>query len=239
MVEQPENVTADDFDLGAWIDGHHTYPEYTVKVYLDKAAVVASNRLISDVEDLQKELERLAESRKMFSKGSSLTDTPPDFARVPQIEQEIKAKRQERESILAKAKGSALKVTMRRPEVSDDDEGDSTNVFEKIRAELVEKYPEHAEALSSSDQEAARTLFQENSGLAHYQMVLLFHTMIAMVTTAKGVTIERGPKLTRETLSKLIKRMDVSDLNRLQMNSNQAMSGADLREDQIDAGFPG
>lgn len=233
--DQVEVPDAGEFDLGAWISGHHTYPEYTCEVLLDKAAVVASNRLVDEIESLQKEDARLAEERKSFSSGSSLTDVPPSLERVSEIQKEIAAKRKEREAILAKAKGSALKVVTRRPAVTDE----NTNVFDAVRKELSAAYPDHADVLNSMDQEATRELFQKSPELAHEQTVILFHSMVASITNAKGETVERGPKLTREVLGALIKRLDVSDLNRLQLNVNLAMSGAELREEQIDAGFLG
>lgn len=233
-VEVPD---AGEFDLNSWIDGHHTYPEYVVKVHLNKAAVVESNKLLTEIEKLESEEALTAKDRESFAKGASLGEKHPDFEAVAKRAAAIKAKRKERAEILDKAKDSAMKIVLRKPEVHEDDEGG--NAFDQVRREMAEKYPEHAEGLNSADSEARSELFQENPGMAHEQITALFHLMIASITTAKGVTVERGGKLTRATISNLIKRLENSDINKVQMNLNLALSGADLREEQIDAGFPG
>lgn len=234
-VQAPD---AGDFDLNAWIDGHHTYPEYTVKVHLDKAAVVASNRLLSDIEKLEADFKTLQEIVEKGAGGGSLGSESDATKRYRQVAKELKAKEAERSEVLDKAKGSALKVVLRRPEVHDDDQKRG-NAFDQVRRELSEKYPDHATVLNSGDQDATRDLFTENPDLAHEQNAMLFHIMIASVTNAKGQVVERGPQLSLDNVAKLIQRLENSDVNKLQINVNLALSGAELREEQIDAGFLG
>jgi len=235
-VQAPD---AGDFDLNAWIDGHHTYPEYTVKVHLDKAAVVASNRLLSDIEKLESDFKKLQEIvEKGTTSGASLGSESDAVKRYKAVGKELKAKKAERAEVLDKAKDSSLKVVLRKPEVHDD-ENRKGNAFDQVRKELSEKYPEHASVLNSGDQDATRDLFTENIDLANEQQAMMFHLMIASVTNAKGQTIERGPKLTQQVIANMIQRLESSDINKLQLNLNLALSGAELREEQIDAGFPG
>lgn len=232
-----EVLDAGAFDLDAWISGHHTYPEYTVTVHLDKAAVVASNKLASEVEKLEGDFKRLQEIVENGSDSVSLGEESETSKRYRVVAQELKAKKAERSAILDKAKGSALRVVLRKPPV--DDDGQQGNAFDQVRKVLMEQYPEHSKVLNSMDQDATRELFTEHPEVAHQQSVLLFHIMIASITNAKEQVIGRGPKLTQAAISTLIKRLEASDLNRLQVNANLAMSGAELREEQIDAGFPG
>lgn len=235
-VEAPD---AGDFDLMSWIDGHHTYPEYTVTVHLDKATVVKANDLATEIENLVSERADIEQQMERTAPGNSgLNETPPQVKRHAEIAQEIKAKRAERKELLEKAKGSALKLVLRKPSVSGEDE-DEGNVFDKLRKVLAERYPEHAAALNNmADQKGLQELFFANPHLAHEQNVLMYLSMVASVTNAKGQTIERGPKLTEAVLSNLIKRLDASDNARVQSNMNLALAGSELREEQIDAGFP-
>ena len=92
--------------------------------------------------------------------------------------QEIKAKRAERKELLEKAKGSALKLVLRKPSVSGEDE-DEGNVFDKLRKVLAERYPEHAAALNNmADQKGLQELFFANPHLAHEQNVLMYLSMV-------------------------------------------------------------
>lgn len=232
-IEAPD---AGDFDLMSWMDGNHTYPEYTVTVYLDKAAVAKSNALAAEIEKLTSERNTVEEALERSAGHSSLADTSSRAGRHGEIAKELKAKRAEREKVMAGAKGSALKIVLRKPPVDEDVDG---SAFDSTRKAMAERYPEHASVLNNvMDQKAMQELFFANPHLAHEQNVLMWHYMVASVTTANGNVVERGPKLTEEVLSNLIKRLDPSDTNRVQSNMNLAMSGSELREDQIDAGFP-
>lgn len=235
-VEAPD---AGDFDLMSWIDGHHSYPEYTVTVHLDKAAVVEANALAAEIENLISERSTIEEMLERGSGHASLGETSPQVKRHGEISKELKAKRAEHESILEKAKGSALKIVLRKPPVNGDDEDGGASTFDEVRKILAERYTEHASVLNNMmDQKALQELFFANPHLAHEQNVLMWHVMVASVTNTKGQTINRGPKLSEEVLSNLVKRLDNSDISRVQTNMNLAMSGSELREDQIDAGFP-
>ncbi len=232
-IEAPD---AGDFDLMSWMDGNHTYPEYTVTVHLDKAAVAKSNALATEIEELISERNAVEEALERKTEHSSLADTSSKAERHGAIGKELKAKRAEREKVMAGAKGSALKIVLRKPPVDDDEDG---SAFDSVRKTLAERYPEHASVLNNvMDQKAMQELFFANPHLAHEQSVLMWRYMVASVTTASGNVVERGPKLTEEVLSNLIKRLDPSDTNRVQSNMNLAMAGSELREDQIDAGFP-
>lgn len=229
---------AGEFDLNAWIDGHHTYPEYVVKVHLDKKAVVKSNKLGGEIERLEEDFKALQELVEKAPAAASLGEESDAAKRYKAVGQEIKAKKAERAEVLDKAKGSALKVTFRKSGVSDD-ASRKGNAFDQVRRTMSEKYPEHAKALNSGDQDVTRGLFADNPDLAVEQQSTLFLIMIASITTAQGQTVERGPQLTEQVVDNLIDRLDHSDLVRLQNNMNMAMAGAELREEQIDAGFPG
>lgn len=232
-IEAPD---AGDFDLMSWMDGNHTYPEYTVTVHLDKAAVAKSNALATEIENLISEQSAIEEALERKTEHSSLADTSSKAERHGAIGKELKAKRAEREKVMSGAKGSALKIVLRKPPVDDDEDG---SAFDSVRKTLAERYPEHASVLNNvMDQKAMQELFFANPHLAHEQSVLMWRYMVASVTTASGNVVERGPKLTEEVLSNLIKRLDPSDTNRVQSNMNLAMAGSELREDQIDAGFP-
>lgn len=232
-IEAPD---AGDFDLMSWMDGNHTYPEYTVTVHLDKAAVAKSNALATEIENLISEQSAIEEALERKTEHSSLADTSSKAERHGAIGKELKAKRAEREKVMSGAKGSALKIVLRKPPVDDDEDG---SAFDSVRKTLAERYPEHASVLNNvMDQKAMQELFFANPHLAHEQSVLMWRYMVASVTTASGNVVERGPKLTEEVLSNLIKRLDPSDTNRVQSNMNLAMTGSELREDQIDAGFP-
>lgn len=235
-VEAPD---AGDFDLHAWIGGHHTYPEYSVKIHLDKAAVVESNKLLSEIEKLETEFSELRElAEKATGGGGSLGEEADNTKRYRLVGKELKEKKAARVSILDKAKNSALTVVLCKPSVGSEDE-DKSNPFDYVRKTLAEEFPDHVKVLNSMDQDQTRELFTEHPEISHRQNVLLFHVMIASITNPQGQTIERGPKLGEENISVLIKRLENSDINRLQLNVNLAMSGAELREEQIDAGFPG
>lgn len=235
--EQTNEVEAPDaaeFDLGEWIAGHHTYPEYTVTVHLDKKAVVTANGLSGEIEKLQEEQKAIEDALERGSDPSSIAEPSDSAKRHSENVKTIKAKRGERKEILAKAKSSALKIVLRKP-----DDDFSGNAYDKVRKELVKQYPDHAEVLNGRDQEKLQALFTENPEMGVEQTTQLFHYMVASVTNAKDQVVERGPKLGYKTIKNLVKNLEQADLARVQMNINLAMSGAELREEQIDAGFPG
>lgn len=228
-VEAPD---AGEFDLGAWIDGHHAYPTYVTTVHLDKDAVVQANKLLAEIEKLEKDLASLQEIVENSSATGSLGEESDVTKRHREVGKQVKAKKSEREGVLAKAKSSALKVVFQKG--GKDGEGD---VFAGVRKALTEEFPHLAADFTSTDRDRAQRVFQDNSDLTHRQNVLLFHATIASITNAKGQVVQRGEKLGEAVISNLIRRLDGSDLSRLQINANQSLMGADLAEEQIDAGF--
>lgn len=235
MSEMSHDVpapSAGDFDLIEWIDGHHTYPEYTVTVHTDKNAVAQANRLLDEIAADQEEIREAEEALALHSAEGGITDTPPDMGRVQDLQHHVIRKRRERAMVLERAKGSALTLLFRRAAVSDDEDED--NVFSRALTDLKQQFPD----VDLSDQQSVTRVVQDNPEVGRRHTAFIVHQMLASVTTASGNVLERGTRLPLETVSRLLTRLDPSDLQRVTMNMNLALSGAQLREEQIDAGFP-
>ncbi len=236
MSEMPEVAQPDagEFDLGEWIAGNHTYPEYVVTVHLNKKAVIAANELGAQIEKLQEQQKVLEDALERGTDPSSIAEPSEAAKQHGENVKMLKAKKAERKDILAKAKDSALTLVLRKP-----DDDFSGNAYDKVRKAIIEDFPAHADVLNGRDQEKLQELYTSTPEILQRQSVYLIHYMTASATNAKGQTIERGSKLSVEVVEKLVKSLEQTDLTRVQNNINLAMVGADLREEQIDAGFPG
>jgi len=213
------------FDLGEWVSGNHTYPRYGTTIHLNGEAVVAANKALEQVKELeQEELHLMQQTEKSPSTGS--LGAPNSMAeKLSKVSASLRDKRKEYKDQLDKAKASALKVQFRSK---------GGNTYRTVRDRLRELMPD----ISDMTQTALTEALTENPELAQRQQALLFLELVDEITNPKGQNVDIST-LSVETVEGLLERAATPDLNRLTMAMNQTMIGADLREEEIDAGFPG
>lgn len=212
------------FDLGAWIQDKHSYPIYHVTVHLDGDAALRANKALARIEELDKELPDLEKKSQASAGSGSLGETSAASAAFAKAGRERSEKVREHKAAYDQAKSSALKISF---------QSKGGNSFKRVREQLTELH----EGILEMSQPQLFELFNERPELGERQGALLFLDVVSSITNPKGEKIDLE-KLTVEQVEGLLKRLSTSETGRVQTNINLALAGAELREEEIDAGFP-
>lgn len=214
MSEQ-EQMDPGTFDLGEWVQGHSTYPRFTATVYLDRDAA-------AQAVEIKREIDKLRKQKSKDSDEANAWSSIADAQMLP--ENQILELEERHQELMRKLKSSETKLVFGVKE---------RNVDKRINDKLRDEF----EQLKGVSDRKLMEMVAEDEEIAARRSALQLKETIVEITNAKGQKANLA-KLTPDALKDFVEGLTNRDLGKVFSNMQQAITGGNVVDEAVDAGFP-
>lgn len=225
MSEEVQKPDAATFDLGAWVQGKATYPRFTTTVYLDQDAAAKAAALNDTIKELTKKADKAYEASMGSQPNASLVDTATASHDHQKYKQERDKAVAEQNKYVEQLKKSALTLVFG---VKD------RNHQKNVNTALKEKFPQ----LKDHSEQQILKAVQEDEEIATAQAYLRLKETLVEITNADGHQVDMS-QVTVDQITNLVESLPAKSQSRVHYNMMQAVTGGNVVDEAIDAGFPG
>jgi len=226
QVPEVELPKAGTFDLGEWLDKKSTYPKFSPTVYLDGESAAQVSQIDTRLKELEKTATKAEKEAYSTDPFASVADPGAASQRHSEAVKQISQLQKKRSELVEKLKTSAVTLTL---SMKDD------QLHKRVEAEMRKRF---AEELKNDHNDSTYNLVSNNDEAANMQGVLQLKDTIQDITNAEGKKANLA-NLTTEGLERFMNSLTNSDRIKVMRNMNLAITGGNIVDQAIDAGFPG